>query len=274
MKFSKLIGLTMIAITSIFLFACGGGGGGGSSTPALTADKMTGNTPVLNGASTTLTFDFGVANAGKTVTFSASPAATLTPTTTTLDSSGKASVVVSAAPSNVTVNVTASIAGYIGTKAVQFIQQPDKVVVSVATTKTIADLYTLAFGLRNQLGANFPYASAAFTSNYSSFSTTNSPPIAPATNDVYFLGVFIFGFNITPSVNILDMTFGPGLVTGIPYFEVFQALNNPQDLSFARYTKVNPDPALDTPSVTTYLATTDFVITTKYYLGTTLLATK
>lgn len=260
----------MIAITSLFLFACGGGGGG-SSTPTLTADKMTGNTPVLNGGSTTITFDFGVANAGKTVTFSSSPAATLTPTTTTLDANGKASVVVSGAPSNSTVNVTASIAGYVGTKAIQFIQQPDKVVIHVATTKTITDMSILTFGLRNNLGADWTYASFAPASGYTAYTVSNSAFLAPG-NDLYQWQILIFGFNTTPSTNLMELTF-TSVAVGIPYFEIFMPLSDPNNLSYYKYAKATADPATDTQTQTN-LATTDFVIVTDYYLGTTLLATK
>lgn len=261
MRFSTFIRLVLIAITSFSIFACGGGGG--SSTPALTADKMTAVTPVLNGGTTTITFDFGAANAGKAVTFTASSAATLVPPSTVLDSSGIASVVVSAAPSNVTVNVTASIPGYTGTKAVQFIQQPDKVVVHVALTKTIADLEWLAFGLKSNLGADCTFTSYTPAPGYITYNdASKSSFLAPPGTDFYSWAVYVSGLNVSPSTNLLELTLTPAASSGIPYFEIF-APGNPGNLSYFTYSVP-----------TTNLATTDFVITTDYYLGTTLLATK
>ena len=271
MKFSTFISLALVAITSLFLFACGGGGG--ASTPALTADKMTGSTPVLNSGTTTITFDFGVANAGKTVTFTATPAATLTPPSTVLDALGKASVVVSAAPSDVTVNVTASIAGYTGTKAVPFIKQPDKVVVHVALTKTITDLSILTFGLQNKDNLGWIYSANAPAPGYTNYEAPNGTFFSVG-NDVYQWQILVFGFNLTPLANIREITFTPGVSLGIPFFEIFQYINNPQDLSFIKYTKVTTSPATDTQSATTNLVAADFVITTDYYLGAVLLATK
>lgn len=265
MKFSTFISLTLVVITSLSLFACGSGGGGfvggATPTPALTADKMTAVTPVvLNGGTTTITFDFGAANAGKTVTFTASPSATLTPPSTVLDSLGKASVIVSAAPSDVTVNVTASIHGYTGTKAVPFIKQPDKVVVHVALTKTITDLEWLAFGLQNDLA--WTYASYTPAPGYISYNDITKSTLLDGGSNFYSWAILVPGLNVAPSTNLLEMTFTPAASAGIPFFEIFTPLGNPGNLSYFTYSL---------PTIN--LATTDFVIKTDYYLGAALLAT-
>ena len=207
------------------------------------------------------------------VTFTASPAATLTPSTTTLDSSGKASVVVSAAPSNATVNVTASIAGLIGTKTIQFIQQPDKVVVHVAITKTLTDLAILSFGLENSMGANCTYTSKTAAPGYTGFTDSNTSFLSPVGSNLYTWFIYVFGLNTTTSANLLELTFTPA-AAGIPYFDIFIPASTASNLSYSKYTRITNDPTTDTISAVTNLATTDFVIVTDYYLGATLLATK
>lgn len=270
MRFSTFISLTLVAITSLSLFACGGGGG--SSTPALTADKMTAVTPVLNGGTTTIAFDFGVANGGKIVTFTATPSATLTPPSTVLDSFGKASVVVSAAPPDVTVNVTASIPGYTGTKAVQFIKQPDTVIVHVATDKTIKNLYNLTFGLNHDLGTKFVSGSITPFKNYSSYNNVAKSNTIAAGNDVYSWFIYVLGLNVAPSNAVLDITFtkDPAFASpGVPGFSVFQFPGNPQDLSFRNYSGTFPN-----SSAQKNLTPSNFILSIDYYLGNILLATK
>lgn len=266
MKFSTFTSLGIIVIISLFLFACGGGGGGGAApTPTLTADKMTGNTPVLNGGTTTLTFDFGAVNAGKTVTFTSTPAATLTPPSTVLDSLGKASVVVSAAPSDVTVNVTASITGLTGTKAVPFIKQPDKVVVQVKTDQTISNLSALSFGLQNDLVANFADPTTTPNPLYNSFGT--STLYVPGAQ-TYLWNVNVVGLNTNPLDYLFDLTFIPSVASaGVPHFKVYAATSSPDALA-----AVSTD-ATGNVFTTKALATTNFIISAKYYLGATLLAT-
>jgi len=268
MRFSTFISLTTIAITSLFLFACGGGGG--ASTPALTASQITADSPVLNGGTSTIDFAFGASYDGKPVTFTVSPASAVLTSPSPVVSGGTASVTVSY-PATANVTVTASIPGYTGTKTVQFIPQPDRVVVHVATTRTVNDLAILTFGLQNTMGANCPYTSYTPAPAYTGYTAVNSAFFSPG-NDVFQWQILVFGLNITPSAKLLEMTFTPASA-GIPYFNVFQYPNNPQDLSFSKYTKVTTDPATDTQT-TTNLTTTDFVISTDYYLGTALLATK
>jgi hypothetical protein len=270
MKFSTIIRLTLVAIASLSLFACGGGGGGGTSTTTLTADKITAVTPVLINGTTTVTFDFGALVAdGTVVTYTVSPASAVLSNKTNV-TGGKATVdVTSSTQANVT--VTASIPGVIGSTIVQFIPQPDRVVVHVATTRTITDLSILTFGLSNNLGANCPYTSFTPAAGYTGYNSSNSQ-FFEAGNDVYQWEILVFGLNVTPSKNLLDMTFTPAVSAGIPFFTVFQYPGNPQDLSFNKYLKVTADPATDTQS-TTLLAPADFVLTTDYYLGASLLAT-
>jgi len=267
MKFSTFTSLGMIVITSLFLFACGGGGGGGGAapTPTLAADKMTGDTPVLNGGTTTLTFDFGAANAGKTVTFTSAPAATLTPPSTTLDSFGKASVVVSAAPSDVTVYVTASITGLTGTKAVPFIKQPDKVVVQVKTDQTISNLAALSFGLQNDQVANFADPTTTPNPLYNSFGTST---LYDPFTQTHVWNVTVAGLNTNPQTYLFDLTFIPSVASaGVPHFKVYAF--NPSLQSSLAYVSTDSIGNL-LPMVP--LATTNFMISAKYYLGTTLLA--
>lgn len=268
MKFSTVFNLALVVITSLSLFACGGGGGGGGGT-ALTADKMTAVTPVLINGTTTISFNFGTSVAdGTLVTFTATPATAVLSNKTNV-ASGIATVdVTSPAQSNVV--VTASITGVTGTKTVQFIPQPNRVVVHVATTKTITDLAILTFGLKTNPTVVSPYTSYALATGYTSF---NNSLLAPG-GDLYSWYVYDFNLNTTPSTNIMALTFTPGASAGIPFFEIFMPLSNPTNLSFNKYTKVTADPATDTLSATTNLVAADFVITTDYYLGATLLATK
>jgi hypothetical protein len=272
MKFSTVISMTLVAITSLSLFACGGGGGGGGpSSATLTADKMSAVTPVLINGTTTITFNFGASVPdGTAVTYTASPSSAVLSNKTNI-ASGIATVDLTS-PIQSDVSVTASIAGVTGSKTVQFIPQPDRAVVHVATTKTITDLSILTFGLRNNLGTNCPYTSFTAAPDYTGYTASNSMFFVPG-NDVYQWQILTFGFNVTPSKNLLELTFTPASAAGVPFFEVFQYPNNPQDLSFNKYMKVTSDPATDTQT-TTNLVVTDFVITTDYYLGATLLATK
>lgn len=280
MKFSIFTRLILVAVISFSLFACGGGGGGGAAAPApaapttvtLTADKMTAVTPILNGGSTTITFNFGAPNAGKTVTFTASPAATLTPPSTVLDNLGKAFVGVSAAPSNATINVTASIAGYTGTKAVQFIQQPNKVEVQIATDQTITNLTLLTFGLRSELGNNFVY-----NGTYTAItSLANTLPVLFSPQSPYIWFVNSLGLNVSPTgaspaTVLFNMTFDPDplvVSAGVPHFEIYAATNDPQSLS-ATYTDVANGNAL----IIKPLLPTNLSITTKYILNGNTLAT-
>lgn len=275
MRLSTLINLTLVAITSLTLFACGGGGGGGgggaAATPALTADKMTAVSPVLIGGTTTITFNFGAAYNGQPVTFTVSPASAALTNMSTVVTAGIATVTVTN-PTQANVTVTANIPGYTGSKIIQFIPQPDKVVVHVALSKTVTDLYNLTFGLRNNNSLGWTYSTDAPAPGYTGFVFPNGIFFI-AGNDVYHWDITTFGFNITPSVNIREVTFIPGASAGIPFFEIFQYLNNPQDLSYQKYLKTTNDPSTDTPSPVTPLTATDFVITTDYYLGTALLAT-
>ncbi len=271
MKFSTTIGLALVLITSLFLFACGGGG---SSTPtpttptipSLTADKMTAVTPVLNGGTTTISYNFGTSVAdGTVVTYTVSPSSAVLSGKSNVTGGIATVVVTNAAQANVT--VTASIAGATGSKLVQFIPQPDKVVVHVATTKTISNLAILTFGLRTNPTIDCPYTSTTLAPGYTGFNSNSS--FLPAGGDLYSLFIFTVGFNTTPSTNFQEMTFTPAVSAGIPFFEVFQVPNNPQDLSFDAYT----NPADLNIMSSTNLAPADFVLTTGYYLGTTLLAT-
>lgn len=238
----------------------------------LSSDKMTAVTPILMGGSTTISFNFGtsVAN-GTVVTYTTSPASAVLSNKTNV-TNGIATVYVTS-PTQSIIFVTAKIEGASGTKKVQFIPQPDKVVVHVALTKTISDLSGLVFGLRNNLGVTCPYTSTTLATGYTNYNAPNSSSFLTVGNDVYLWYIFQFGLNTIPSKNLLDMTFTPTAFAGIPFFVVFQYPNNPQDLSYYKYMRVTSDPGTDTQSATN-IVSADFIITTDYYLGATLLATK
>lgn len=272
MRLSIFIKLSLVAIASLTLFACGGGGGGGGTPIAtLAADKMTAVTPVLINGTTTISFNFGIAVPdGTVVTYTVTPStAILSNKTNTIG--GIATVDVTA-PVQANVVVTASIAGVMGSKTVQFIPQPDRVVVHVATTKTVTDLSILSFGLRNQLGANCPYTSFTPAAGYTTYDSSNSFFLLPG-SDLYQWQILIFGLNVTSSTNLMELTFTPTVSAGIPFFVIFTPGNLATNLSYNKYTKTTADPATDTQS-TTNLVAADFVLTTDYYLGATLLATK
>lgn len=268
MRFSTIIRLTLVVITTLSLFACGGGG---TSTPALTADKMTAVTPVLIGGTTTISFNFGtsVAN-GTVVTYTVSPTSAVLSNKTNV-TNGIATVDVSSATQQ-NISVTAGIPGYTGTKIVQFIPQPDKAVVHLATDQSVKNLYNLSFGLNNDLGTKFGFTSIAPFKNYSSYNNPVKSATLAAGNDVYSWFIYVLGLNVTPKNAVLDITFtkDPTFTSpGIPNFSVFQFPGNPQDLSFRNYSGTFPN-----PSAQKNLTPSNFILSTDYYLGSAFLATR
>lgn len=268
MKFLSFVSLTLVAGVFLSLSACGGGG---SSTPALTADKITAATPVLIDGTTTITYDFGVLNDGKAVTFTVTPADAVLTNASVLVSGGTAHVTVTY-PLRQAVTVTARIPGYVGVKTVQFIPQPDKAVVHLATDKTVSNLYNLTFGLNNDLGSAFVFSAIAPFKNYSSYTDPAKSTAFDAGNDVYSWFISVLGLNVAPNNAVLDVSFmkDAALTTpGIPTFSVFQYPGNPQDLSYRNYSGAFPD-----PSAQKNLTPSNFILSVDYYLGTDLLATK
>ncbi len=282
MKSKSYVSLALVAASTLVISACGGGGGSsGGGTPIIPV-TVSANSPVLVNYSTTVSADFsGKLTDGTKVTFSASPA-TAALTAQTPVTGGIASVrVKSPVQSNVTVSVSSG--AYAGSKLIQFIPQPDKAVVHVALNRNISNLATLSVIVKGDLGSIFtsptyPVASPATSYAASVIEGTNSFFLSPIGLDVYNWLLLKLGINAVSAKPLMDVTFArdPSATTaGIPVFSVEASLSNPERLSFNRYSSPNflPTP-VPNPLPAVNLATTDYVLTTDYYLGANLLATK
>ena len=300
MKFTAYVGMALITAATLALTACGGGGGGGgfflpgSPAPAPAAIPVTAKSPVLTNYSTTVFANFSgtsVSN-GTNVTFSIAAfksyssngggAAALTAQTPVASSAAGKQRATVRVKSNVRSDVTVAVASGTlkGSKVINFIPQPDKAVVHVATNRNISNLAAFAVTVVNSLGSAFtspttPTVEPSSTYKPLVINGTNSFTAAPG-SDVYNWLLELFGINAVSGKSLIDITFAKdptATLPGIPTFAVVATPSFPERLSFNNYTSLTGTPPAGASSYR-YLNVTDYTLVTDYYLGTTLLATQ
>lgn len=243
MRFRLGANLLILAGLSALVAACGGGGGGGATPIAVSV----GRNPVLVNHSTTITANFAPYTSanqvkkGSTVTFTVTPAATLSSPTAVTQAGGIATISIKGSQAG-TYTISATSGAYAGTTTVAFIPMPATAKVKVAPGQAINNLGALSFNVTNDVPVIFTGYSTLKTAS-GTLSITN-PNALPA-NDLTLLSaalVSVSGMNVLATSTLFQFSYTiPPTATDIPIFKVDQSS---VVAAFTNSSSVKPKPVL------------------------------